>query len=111
MGLAKGIETGNSTADVYTRVTQHVVEALERRPLTDLPWHHAGGLPANAATGRPYRGINVLALWVTSAVLGYESARWATFRQWQSLGRSVRRGEQATTGVVWKPLAPDRDNE
>jgi antirestriction protein ArdC len=102
MDTADGIETVTSVADIYTRVTGHIVEALEEHSSRGLPWHNAGGLPANAATGRPYRGINTLALWAASAVAGYESASWGTFSQWQRLGRSVRRGQKASTVVFWR---------
>lgn len=111
MEAANGIEATSSVTDIYTRVTRHIVEALERQQLRGLPWHHAGGLPANAVTDRPYRGINVLVLWAAAAVTGYGSPHWGTFRQWQSLGRSVRRGEKATAVVFWKTLATGRDSD
>ena len=35
----------------------------------------------NARTGRRYRGLNVLALWLAAQAEDYADARWATYRQ------------------------------
>jgi hypothetical protein len=39
------------------------------------------GLPKNAATGRPYSGINVLILWCATSERGFSGQGWITFRQ------------------------------
>jgi antirestriction protein ArdC len=56
----------------------------------------------NAGTCKPYRGSNILSLWIAAQAAGYTSGRWASYRQWQALGAQVRKGEQATTIVFWK---------
>ena len=61
-------------------------------------------MPRNAVTGRPYRGINVLALWAAARAGGYGSGTWATYRQWRELGAQVRKGEQASPVVFWRVL-------
>jgi antirestriction protein ArdC len=91
--------------DIYARVTRHIVDGIERHG--KLPWAGMSALPVNAATGRPYRGVNALALWVAAARLEYGSARWGTLRQWNELGGKVRRGEKSTTIVFWKTLGGD----
>jgi antirestriction protein ArdC len=101
--------TKTPTADIYTRITDHIVAALERYDTLGLNWLRAGYLPVNGRTRKPYRGVNTLALWVTAAVAGYHSGEWATFNQWRELGTPVRSGEKATPVVFWKPLAADTD--
>jgi len=59
-------------------------------------------LPVNAVTGKPYRGVNTVVLWVTAQAEGYPSAVWATYRQWAELGAQVRKGEQSSPVVFWK---------
>jgi hypothetical protein len=106
--------------DIYTRVTNEIVAAIEAGAGSwTMPWHHDGSAtsrPINAGTGKAYRGSNILSLWIAAQAAGYSSGRWASYRQWQALGAQVRKGEQATTIVFWKVNdrgedADDRDSE
>ena len=78
------------TRDVYTRVTSHIIEAIERGAGTfRMPWHVTDAdhfSPLNAVSKKPYRGVNVVSLWAAAEVKGYASGLWATYRQWQELG-------------------------
>ena len=47
------------------------------------------------ATGQPYRGINVLLLWIEAQASGFVSPSWMTYRQAQAMGAQVRKGEKA----------------
>jgi antirestriction protein ArdC len=61
------------------------------------------GMPRNAVTGRRYSGINVM-------LLGLTGQAWATYKQWQSVGAQVRKGEEGTSVVFYKALqVKDRD--
>ena len=90
--------------DVYQEVTNQVVEMMETaganwiKPFEAL----AGGMPMNATTGNEYRGINVLLL----AMAGGQ--HWASFKQWQTKGAQVRKGEKGTRIVFFKML--EREN-
>src|SRR3546814_3061602 len=53
------------------------------------------------ATGQPYRGINVLLLWIEAQASGFVSPSWMTYRQAQALGAQVRKGETGTTVVYY----------
>lgn len=92
--------------DIYTRITNGIVAAIEAGVGEwRMPWHHDGSAvarPLNAATRKPYRGSNILSLWVAAQACGYASGLWASYRQWQSLGAQVRKGAHATTIVFWK---------
>lgn len=102
-------------ADVYTRITAEIITAIEEGAGDwRAPWFHDGtsaACPCNVASGKRYRGINTLALWVAAMSSGYEAGLWGTYRQWQEVGAQVRKGERSTTVVFWKPIeASDRDD-
>jgi antirestriction protein ArdC len=48
------------------------------------------------ATGEAYRGINVLMLWISGQMFGYEENTWITCGHAQDLGGQVRKGEKGT---------------
>lgn len=101
--------------DIYASITQTIIAAIERGTSDFvMPWHRqggAGGRPTNAATGQAYRGVNVVALWARAATEGYPSSQWATFRQWNSIGAQVRRGEKGSAILFYKPLRPGEEHE
>jgi antirestriction protein ArdC len=93
-------------ADLFASITSKIIAALEAGPgQACAPWSGLSQLPSNALTGRGYRGINTLLLWLSTVERGYSSDRWATFRQWKEAGYPVRAGEKSTTVVFWKSLA------
>lgn len=106
-------------ADVYTRVTEAILAAIEAGTGNwRMPWHHSGAdvtRPTNIASGKPYRGINTVSLWAAAYGGGYASGVWGTYRQWQDRGAQVRKGEQASLGVLWKEVRrrdeDDRDDD
>ena len=103
----------SARADVYTRITDEIVAAIEKGAGDwRMPWHHDGSSiarPRNVASDKAYRGINILALWVAATRSGYTGGTWGTYRQWAERGCQVRRGETATTVVFWKQIGR-RDN-
>lgn len=91
------------SGSVYEDVTAAVVRALEGGTVPwRKPWGEAAGLPRNAASGRAYRGVNLLLLGISP----YADNRWLTFRQALGLGGSVRKGERATPVVFWTRWTP-----
>ena len=95
-------------ADVYTRITEEIIAAIEHGPGDwRAPWHHNGtsiARPSNLGSGKRYRGINTVALWVAAMNGGYADGLWGTYRQWAAAGAQVRKGERATTVVFWKQV-------
>lgn len=95
-------------ADLYRQVTDRIVAELEAGVAPWVkPWHdgRTGGLmPRNAATGRPYSGINIPILWDAAHRGGYPRHEWLTFRQAFSAGAVVRRGERGTTVVFTRQI-------
>lgn len=111
-------KTGSTShADIYQTVTDRIVAAIEAGAGEwRMPWHGEPGasaavLPVNAVTKKPYRGVNVLNLWIAAQAAGYPAGIWATYKQWQDLGAQVRKGERATLIVFWKVFENDADED
>lgn len=62
------------------------------------------GRAANVATGKEYKGLNVLWLKMVENELGYGDNRWATFKQIQDLGWKLRKGSKGTKVEYWMPF-------
>jgi len=99
--------TNSDRQSVYERITAEIIAAMDKPFDYTMPWHHDGlscARPVNIISGKPYRGINILALWAAGAGLGFDSGLWGTYRQWADRGAQVRKGERAATVVFWKPI-------
>src|SRR5713101_8000687 len=98
--------TSSDKRDVYVRVTDQIVTAIEQGVGNwRMPWHTSGKFafsPINAVSKKPYRGINVVCLWASAQAKGYERGEWATYQQWLEKGAQVRKGEKGTTVCFWK---------
>jgi hypothetical protein len=92
------MSTYDSTApkpDVYARVTSQIVNAIEQGTGNwRMPWHTSGRFafsPINAVTHKPYRGVNVLALWAVARSKGYERGECPRTRNGRNGGRKSAR--------------------
>lgn len=96
-------------ADLRNQVNEKIIKALSQG-LTPWvrPWSAAKntGHPTNAVSGKSYRGVNPILLHLA----GFNSKFWATYRQWQSLGGQVRKGEHGTRIIFWKPITRTTTN-
>lgn len=104
------------TSELYDSVTQRIITELkEGTPPWVKPWTgQAKGVnltPANAVSGRPYSGINVLILWASALDRGYPTHGWATFQQANQIGASVRKGEKATQVVFVKRTVKEEEGQ
>ncbi len=94
----------NSKPDLYSRVTNAIIAELENgvRPWTK-PWSTAHAQTRITRplrhNGEPYSGINVVLLWCEAVARGFANATWMTFRQAQSLGAHIRKGETGSLVV------------
>ena len=68
-------------------------------------WNASGNMqvPVNAYTGKPYKGINRMYLWLCSAEKGSADNRWATFRQIQQKGWHLKKGSKGCRVEYWQP--------
>lgn len=93
-------EKETKPVDVYQVVTDRIILLLEqgtvpwRQPWTDK------GLPMNAITKRPYRGINMMLL----NSLDYGHNLYLTWKQIKTIGGSVLKGETGTVVVFTKMI-------
>ena len=90
--------------DLYQEVTDRIIASLEAGVAPWIkPWaNDADPLPVNAASRRPYRGINVVLLSLAAQARGYARNAWLTYRQASELGAQVRGGERSTTIVFYQ---------
>ncbi len=54
--------------------------------------------------------MNILILWAAAIQKGYRSPYWLTFKQAQSLGGQVRKGEHSELGIFYKPWESQETN-
>ena len=113
----RNARAGADRASLYDDITNRIIAELEagRVPWAQ-PWGTAAAkaplaMPANAATGRAYSGINVLILWGAVIEHGFPVQSWLTFRQALSLGGHVRKGEHGTTVVYADRFIPDDEQK
>ena len=98
--------TAQTKQNIHETITNSIIEAMEAGiDSWQMPWHKTGGgRPINVASGKPYNGINVLALWLAANCAGYASNRWGTYKQWQAKGAQVRKGTKATSIIFYKKI-------
>ena len=90
--------------DVYTRITNKIMAALEQgvRPWMK-PWNaeHAAGKITRPLrqNGQTYSGINILILWASAMEQGFAAPIWMTFKQALELNAHIRKGEKGSLVV------------
>lgn len=106
--------SGGAQRDLHVAITEQIVAAIEKGAGDfHMPWHRARGAsarPLNIASGKRYRGINIVALWLAGEANGYPHPVWGTYRQWQAKGAQVRRGERSSLIVFYKTLDYQRED-
>jgi len=92
---------------IYDEITSQIIESIELGAgKFQMPWHRedvSAFLPINIASGKFYRGINILMLWITAEKKGYSEGHWGTFKQWKDKGAKVRKGEKSAPIIFYKP--------
>ncbi|CAH1211661.1 conserved hypothetical protein [Candidatus Nitrotoga sp. BS] len=89
--------------NIYEKVTNSIITSLEQGvPPWVCPWHDGNAVPSNLVTGKPYRGINVLMLYVAAMSGNHVDDRWLTFRQANEIGARIRKGEHGTQIVFYR---------
>ena len=92
---------------VFERVTEKLIAAMEVTQMDcTKPWIGGGfGMASNAKTQVAYKGGNALIL----GIMG--GGEWATFKQWQSMGCKVRKGEKGVPCIKWVVKQTDENSE
>jgi antirestriction protein ArdC len=95
--------------DIYAQVTARIVADLEKGVRTwSQPWT-TGGFGGEVTipirhNRVPYRGVNVLLLWIESMQRSFGSPMWMTYKQAQLQGGQVRKGERGSMVVFASPI-------
>jgi antirestriction protein ArdC len=91
-----------SSSTVYDLVTERIIAAMSEGVIPwRKPWRGGvEGIPTNAVSRRPYRGVNLFLLGMSR----YSDHRWCSFKQAQELGGNVRKGEKSSCAIFWKML-------
>lgn len=98
----------NRRVDIYQTITDQIIAAVDTGTgPVEMPWHRSGSgitQPVNVESGKPYRGINTVALWAAAITGSFSNGFWGTYRQWQERGAQVRKGEKSSLIVLYKEL-------
>jgi antirestriction protein ArdC len=95
---------------VYQDVTNSIIEQLEKGAIPWVkPWKADSSADKNLLTQKPYQGINRLILGLSGMVNGYGVPVWASYKQWESIGGNVRKGEKGTRIVFFSKV--DKENK
>jgi antirestriction protein ArdC len=96
--------------DIHQTVTDQIITAIEAGAgQWRMPWvGKTNGLPFNATTGKAYRGVNIVSLWIEG--MGYPTQEWASYQQWSEEGAQVRKGEKGSMIVFYKSYTKEKHN-
>ena len=84
------------TNEKMQKAADQIIALMEREGSNWVkPWT-SNGAPHNVVTNKAYRGSNIFWLSLAAHNNDYSSNSWATFKQWQELGASVKKGEKST---------------
>jgi len=97
--------------NIHEVITNQIIESMKNSTGFEMPWHRQSTLPVNALTTKAYSGINTLSLWVAALQREYSSNHWATYKQWQSMGGQVDKGEKGSCIVIYMPLPVSEADE
>lgn len=90
--------------NVYEMVTDRIINQLEQGIIPwKKPWTGIRGGAYNRVSKKSYSMINQLML--------KHNGEYATYKQWQSIGGQVRKGEKSEVVVFWKPYQVLEKNE
>lgn len=90
------------TEEYYQTVAAKLIEQIEAGTAPwQKPWEPGveANTPKNAATGKPYNGMN--RVWLDMNSPDPSDPRWCTYNQAQGLGAQVRKGERGTKIQFW----------
>ena len=100
------MNTQQESKDVYSIVTDRIIELLQAGTVPwQKPWTEAG-MPQNLISKRHYRGINVLLL----NSMDYPDNLYLTWKQLKTINGSVKKGEKAHLVVFTKTEEKQKEN-
>jgi len=93
---------------LYQDITNSIIQQLEAGAIPWVkPWKADSSADKNVISQKPYQGINRLILGMTNMLCGYDVPAWASYKQWESIGGQVRKGEKGTRIVFYSPVSKE----
>jgi len=91
---------------IYKIITDKIIEKLEQGT---VPWQKTWktSLPKNFVSDVAYKGINQILL----GMQDFECNYWLSYKQVKDLSGWVKKGEQSSMVVFWKPIVNNRHQE
>ena len=88
--------------DQRREIVDKVIEDLKNgeKPFWQKGWNSSK--PINLTTGNGYKGVNSAILYIRTEEKKYLDNRWVTFKQAESKGWKVKKGEKAVRLEYWK---------
>lgn len=89
--------------DIYQEVTDRIIEQLKEGNIPwNKPWTGLASGAFNRVSKKPYSLLNQMLL--------SKDGEYASYKQWQSLGGQVRKGEKSEIVVFWKIVQIEEEN-
>lgn len=85
-------------------IVNNIIENLESTGKFTPEWDCDVFRPRNPFSGAVYQGANRLTLAYQAGSKGYDDPRWLTFKQAQTAGYKVKKGEKGTYCIKWIAL-------
>ena len=90
-----------SKPNVYEEITNQIIAKLEQGTIPwHKPWKSSAHRPKNLISQEPYSGINAF----ITHLQNYSCPYWLTYKQAESLGGNIKRGEKGTKIVYWSRI-------
>jgi antirestriction protein ArdC len=102
--------TKNSTGDTYQRITNEVIQYLEKEEIVWRKGWSSLGLPKNIYSGNTYRGWNVFWLNFATIICQYKTPYFLTFKQATAAGGHIKKGEKGHLITYWATIKPGTNN-
>lgn len=89
---------------IYEMITERVIAQMEKGIIPwERPWFGMPDGAYNRVTRKPYSLLNQMML--------DKEGEWASFKQWQSAGGKIKKGEKGSPVVFWKITPMEKENE
>jgi len=90
--------------DTYQKITDYVIEQLEKGEIVWQKNWNTLGLPKNISSGNHYKGWNVFFLNFITLYNGYRTPYFITYKQAMGMGGTIRRGQKGHYVIWWATM-------
>ncbi len=104
-------KTTRTSTDTYHRITNLVIELLEKGQVVWQKGWNEFGLPKNIITARSYQGFNAFFLNFATIYYQYRTPYFITYKQAMLAGGTIRRGEKGYPVIWWATVENDNSEE